>query len=126
MATTIVRTLGVVMAEQPPKKPSSLKQRGANAARRVTDPIASGVGAFTGKGIEQEVAAYSETFTQVALGLHEDVAALSRRVEDLEKRDGKLPVTPNGGVATQKLALLAIGVASMALASAVVALVLAL
>lgn len=114
------------MAEQPPKKPSSLKQRGANAARRVTDPIASGVGAFTGKGIEQEVAAYSETFTQVALGLHEDVAALSRRVEDLEKRDGKLPVTPNGGVATQKLALLAIGVASMALASAVVALVLAL
>ena len=72
------------MAEKPPEKPSSLRQRGVRAARRVTDPVKSAAASLTGKSVEEEVSEYTETFTQVALGLHEDMSAMTRRVGELE------------------------------------------
>lgn len=121
----------VAMTEESPENPRSLRRRGADAARRVTDPLASAASALTGKGVEQEVAEYTETFTQVALGLHEDVADLSRRVAELEKQATELfaatadSVPRVEGSRTRKLIWLAIGIAAIALAAAVAALALA-
>lgn len=62
----------------------SWRGRGREAARRVTKPISSAADAVTGRGVAQRVAEYSETFTQVALGMHEDMAAASRRIGNVE------------------------------------------
>ena len=59
---------------------SSLGSRAREASRRVTGPLASAAVAITGKGVEQRVAEYTETFTQVVQGLHEDLATASRRI----------------------------------------------
>ena len=111
--------------EQPPNKAPSIGKRGKAAARRVTAPIVSATNAVTGKNIEHRVAEYTETFTQVVLGLHEDHAAALRRIDELEAKtaspSGDTP--PNaqpiqkdrlgnllGGVALA-VALIAMGVA---------------
>ena len=62
----------------------SLSSRVRDAASRVTGPLASATRAVTGKEVEQQVAEYTETLTQVALGLHEDLEASSRRIGILE------------------------------------------
>lgn len=72
--------------EQPPSKGRSIGARGKAAARRVTAPIASATNAVTGKNVEQQLAEYTETFTQVALGLHEDLTAALRRIKELETK----------------------------------------
>ena len=62
----------------------SWRERGREAARRATEPLATAADAISGRGIEKEVAEYSEVFTQVALGLHEDLTAATRRIGELE------------------------------------------
>ena len=72
------------MEEPPKQEPRSLRQRGRDAARRATQPLTSATEAVTGATVERQVAEYSETFTQVVLGLHEDLASASRRIGQLE------------------------------------------
>ena len=62
----------------------SWRDRGMDAARRATRPVSSAANAVTGKEVERQVAEYSETFTQVVLGLHEDLTAATRRLGELE------------------------------------------
>lgn len=52
--------------------------------RKVTSPLTGATDAITGRGLEEEVSDYAETFTQVSLGLHRDVTALQRRVSAVE------------------------------------------
>ena len=92
--------------EQPPSKAPSIGKRGKAAARRLTAPIVSATNAVTGKNVEHQVAEYTETFTQVVLGLHEDHAAALRRIDELETKTSNLL----GGVALV-VALVALGVA---------------
>ncbi len=105
------------MEEQKPGK-----RRVRNLVSRVTRPLTGASEAITGKGIEQEIAEYSETFTQVALGLHEDLTAASRRIGDLEAQveDVVGQLKQRSGEHNRLAGLYALGVA--ALAAAVVAL----
>ena len=72
------------MAQDPLDEPRSLRDRVKGLVRRATKPVASVTDAVTGRSLEQQIADYSDTFTQVALGLHDDVAAASRRIAQLE------------------------------------------
>ena len=72
------------MEQQSTGESRNVRQRAMDAARRVTDPLSSAADAVTGRAIEQRVAEYSETFTQVVIDLHEDVTAASRRIGTLE------------------------------------------
>ena len=78
------------MKRQASSESRSLGSRVRKAAKRVTEPLASATDAVTGRGVEQRVAEYSETFTQVVLGLHEDMAAATRRIGDLEAAVGEV------------------------------------
>ena len=73
------------MEEQDSGKSRSLGSRAREASRRVTRPLASATNAVTGKGVEQRVSEYTETFTQVVLGLHEDLSTASRRVAEVSE-----------------------------------------
>ena len=79
---------GVVMEEEnrSPEEQRSLRRRGRDAVRRITEPIVSARRTMSGRALEQELAGYSETVTQVLLGLHDDLAALQGRVGELEKK----------------------------------------
>ena len=68
----------------------SWRERGREAARRATDPLTTAAAAISGRGIEKEVAQYSEVFTQVALGLHEDLTAATRQLGELESAVAEL------------------------------------
>lgn len=72
------------MQEQQPDQPSLL-DRGKEALGRAARPVTSAMDSVTGRRLESEVAEYSETFTQVALGMHQDLAAVSRRLEEAER-----------------------------------------
>ncbi len=71
-------------------KEQSWRERGREAARRATEPLATAADAISGRGIEKEVAQYSEVCTQVALGLHEDLTAATRQIGDLESAVAEL------------------------------------
>ena len=105
------------MAEQKPAK-----RRVRNLVSRVTRPLTGASEAITGKGIEQGIAEYSETFTQVALGLHEDLTAAPRRIGELETQVERLigESSQRSGEHNRLAGPYALGVA--ALATAVVAL----
>ena len=62
----------------------SWRDRGKEVARKATRPVSSAADALTGREVERQVAEYSETFTQVVLGLHEDLTAATRRIAELE------------------------------------------
>ena len=68
----------------------SWRERGREAARRATEPLTTAADAISGRGIEKEVAQYSEVFTQVALGLHEDLTAATRQIGELESAVAEL------------------------------------
>ena len=64
----------------------SIRQRAQAATRRVTGPITSAADVMTGRNLENQIVEYSETFTQVVLGLHEDLTAANRRIAELERK----------------------------------------
>ena len=64
------------MQEQQPEQPSLL-DRGKEALGRATRPVTSAIDSVTGRRLEAEVSEYSETFTKVALAMHQDLTALS-------------------------------------------------
>ena len=68
----------------------SWRERGREAARRATEPITTAADALSGRSIEKEVAQYSEVFTRVALGLHEDLTAATRQSGELESAVAEL------------------------------------
>lgn len=72
------------MTEETDQGSRSNRQRVSDAARRVAEPLTSARDAVTGRGVERQVAEYSETFTHVVLGLHEDLTAANRRISNLE------------------------------------------
>lgn len=88
----------------------SFSSRARDAASRVTAPLTSATRAVTGKDVEQQVAEYTETLTQVALGLHEDLEASSRRIGILEANARNRSATPVA-IAALAVALVALGVA---------------
>ncbi|MEX2599375.1 MAG: hypothetical protein WD533_06935 [Dehalococcoidia bacterium] len=57
--------------------------RGIEAAKLMQGPLTSAGEAVSGKAVQREVSEYTEVFTQVALGLHEDVTAAQRNVRVL-------------------------------------------
>lgn len=57
--------------------------RGLEAAKLMREPLTSAGEAVSGKGVQREVSEYTEVFTQVALGLHDDLQAAQRRLQTL-------------------------------------------
>ena len=84
----LIRSGGVVMEEEnrSPKEQRSLRRRGKDAVRRISEPIVTAHRTVSGQAVEQNLADYNETVTQVLLGLHDDLGALQERVEELEKK----------------------------------------
>ena len=86
--------------------------------RRAGDTLKTATGTLTGRNVEQQVAEYSEVYTQVLLGLHEDLELQRRKVADHEKEIESLThqiasmrATRTIAKAAFVLALLALGVA---------------
>lgn len=107
------------MEQEPGGQSRSVRQSAEEAARRVTKPLKSATDRLTGRAVEQQVAEFSETFTQVALGLHGDLTAANRRIAVLERTVAELNDHPAGveskfhllSVAAVVIALTAVGVA---------------
>jgi hypothetical protein len=106
------------MEAQDSSESRSLGSRAREASRRVTGPLASATSAVTGKGVEQRVAEYTETFTQVVLGLHEDLEIVSRRIGNLEATVAKLQDRPGRGDPqnTHKKGAYVVAIAALAVA----------
>jgi hypothetical protein len=108
------------MTEETEEEARSIRQRGRAVARRVTEPLNSATDVITGRGVERQVAEYSETFTQVVLGLHEDLATAKRRIADLERAVAES--TTHFPTSETKQHLLNVAAVSIALAALGVAL----
>ena len=108
------------MKQEPGGQSRSIRQSAEEAARRVTRPLSSASDMLTGRAVEQQVAEFSETFTQVALGLHDDLTAANRRMVDLERTVAELKAGPPG--IESRLLLLSIAAVVMSLAAVGVAL----
>ena len=107
------------MTDETDEGSRSIGQRGRAAARRVTEPLTSATDILTGRGVERQVAEYSETFTQVVLGLPEDLAAANRRIADLENTVAESTTQPPGSATKQHLpsiAAVAIALAALGVA----------
>jgi hypothetical protein len=76
------------MTEEINEGSGSIRHRAKAAARRVTEPLTSAADVMTGRNVEHQIVEYSETFTQVVLGLHEDLTAANRRIAELERKVG--------------------------------------
>ena len=87
-----------------------------------TKPVASVTDAVTGRGLEQQVAEYSDTFTQVALGLHDDMAAASRRIAQLEATVAEISGRPGEAEEKKQRDAIPYLLAAAALVAALVAL----
>ena len=86
--------------------------------RQASDTLKTATGTLTGQNVEQQVAEYSEVYTQVLLGLHEDLELQRTKVADHEKEIESLTyqiafmrLTRTIAVGGSTLALLAFGVA---------------
>jgi hypothetical protein len=91
--------------------------RGRRLVRRAGDTLKTATGALTGQNVEQQVAEYSEVYTQVLLGLHGDLELQGGKVEDhdreidaLKHQNASLRVIRTIAIAALALALLAVGV----------------
>ena len=107
-------------------EPRSWRDRGREVASRATRPVSSAADAVTGREVERQVAEYSETFTQVVLGLHEDLTAATRRIAELEtavsdlQQPASVASAPRG--ATSWIPIVAGGLAVLAIVVSVWAL----
>ena len=91
--------------------------RGRRLLRRTGDTLKTATGTLTGQNVEQQVAEYSEVYTQVLLGLHEDLELQRRKVADHEKKIESLThqiasmsLIRTIAIAGSALAVLALGV----------------
>ncbi len=62
----------------------SLRARGRDAVRRIAGTVSSAQRRITGQELGQMVAEFSETYSQVLLGVHQDLEAVGRRIADAE------------------------------------------
>ena len=60
-----------------------LGERGKQAVKRVGETVQNVTGTLTGKTLEQQVSEYSDLCTQVLLGLHKDLEAQDRKLQEL-------------------------------------------
>ncbi len=58
-------------------------ERGMEAAKLLQEPLSSASEAVGSRGLQREVAEYTEVFTQVTLGMHDDLVAARRWVRRL-------------------------------------------
>ena len=87
----------------------STGERGRRLVRRAGDTLKTATGTLTGQNVEQQVAEYSEVYTQVLLGLHGDLELQSGKVEDHDKQINALKHQS----ASMKL-ILAVAIAALA------------
>ncbi len=92
--------------------------KGGRLLRRAGDTLNTATGTLTGKNVEQQVAEYSEVYTQVLLGMHGDLELQGRKVGDHDKeiealkyQIASMSVTRTIAIAALALALSALGVA---------------
>ncbi len=93
-------------------------ERGRRLVRRAGDTLKTATGTLTGQNVEQQVAEYSEVYTQVLLGLHADLELQGEKVEDhgkeieaLKYQIASIRAIRTIAIAAFALALLAFGVA---------------
>ena len=55
--------------------------KGKQVVRRAGKAVTTATGTLSGKNVEQQVAEYSETYTQVLLGLHRSIEAQNRKLD---------------------------------------------
>ena len=91
-------------------------ERGRRLVRRAGDALKTATGTLTGQNVEQQVAEYSEVYTQVLLGLHGDLELQGGKVEDHDKEIDALKhqitsmrVIRTIAIAALLIALLALG-----------------
>lgn len=96
----------------------TLRDRGRRLARAAGDRVQTATGTLSGANIEQLVGEYSEQFTQVLLGLHSDVQAYGREVQQQSSRIAALEQELSGArklrlavLVSVTIALVSIGVA---------------
>ena len=59
----------------------SMGDKGKQAVRRAGKAVKTATDTLSGKNVEQQIAEYSETYTQVLLGLHQDIEAQNRKLD---------------------------------------------
>ena len=96
----------------------SLGDRGRDLLKGAGHRVQSVTETLSGKNIEQLVAEYSEQFTQVLLGLHKDLEAQGRnlqeqtsRIESLERQVSSMRIVRIIAVAALTIAMVSAGVA---------------
>ena len=92
--------------------------RGRRLLRRTGDTLKTATGALTGQNVEQQIAEYSEVYTQVLLGLHGDLELQHKKAEShdneidaLKHQIASMRVIRTIALAALAVALLAFGVA---------------
>ena len=95
----------------------SPSERGRRLVRRAGDKLKTATGTLTGQNVEQQVAEYSEVYTQVLLGLHADLELHGGKVEDhdkeidaLKRQIASMKVIRSISIAALTLGLLALGI----------------
>ena len=95
----------------------SPSERGRRLVRRAGDTLKTATGTLTVQNVEQQVAEYSEVYTQVLLGLHGDMELQRGKVEDHDKEIDQLKhqiaslrVIRTIAIAALALGLLALGI----------------
>ena len=92
--------------------------KGRRLLRRAGDTVKTATGALTGKNVEQQVAEYSEVYTQVLLGIHGDLEQQGRKVADHDKEIEALKNQIASMVWIRTIAIAAFALALAALAVA--------
>ena len=83
---------------------SDREDQGDRLINRVTGPISRARRRITGTDVAESIEEYAETFTQVSLGLHDDITAPVRRIVETEEKLAELldrPIPHLGGSGTR-------------------------
>ena len=89
--------------------------KGKQVVRRAGKAVTTVTGTLSGKNVEEQIAEYSETYTQVLLGLHQDIEAQGRR---LQNHQSEIEALKRQAATIRRVRILAIAALVMAVASA--------
>ena len=92
----------------------SMGDRGRDVARQVSSSLQNVTGAFSGANVERQIAEYSELYTQVLLGLHQDLVAQNRKFQDY---DSQIEMLKSGVASIRTLRIVASAALFVALAA---------
>lgn len=99
--------------------------KGKQAARNVRGRIKNIRDTLTGKNVEQMVVEHSELYTQVLLGLHGDMEALDKKVQNYASENEILRRQITSAQSTKFFALAALGIGLFATVISIIAMVVA-